>query len=83
MVPVAAPGDEDVARILARVLREAKKDWAEFETAVAPRDVKDTVRFTLTTAVAPQVRPPRLATADVCPTSITRTHRGQLHLPIG
>ena len=33
MVPVAPPGDEDVARILARVLRAAKKDWAELEAA--------------------------------------------------
>jgi hypothetical protein len=33
VVPVAPPGDEDVARILARVLREAKKDWAELEAA--------------------------------------------------
>ena len=33
MVLVAPPGDEDVARILARVLREAKKDWADLEAA--------------------------------------------------
>jgi hypothetical protein len=33
MVPVAPPGDEDVARLLARVLREAKKDWADLEAA--------------------------------------------------
>jgi hypothetical protein len=33
MVPVAPPGDEDVARILTRVLRAAKKDWAELEAA--------------------------------------------------
>ena len=31
VVPVAPPGDEDVARILARVLRAAKKDWADLE----------------------------------------------------
>ena len=33
MVPVAPPGDDDVARILARVLRAAKKDWASLEAA--------------------------------------------------
>ena len=33
VVPVAPPGDEEVARILARVLREAKKDWADLEAA--------------------------------------------------
>lgn len=37
VVPVALPGDEDVARILARVLRAAKKDWAELE-ATWPED---------------------------------------------
>ena len=31
VVPVAAPGDGDVALILARVLRAAKKDWADLE----------------------------------------------------
>jgi hypothetical protein len=33
VVPVAPPGDEEVARVLARVLREAKKDWADLEAA--------------------------------------------------
>jgi Putative transposase len=33
LVPVAPPGDEEVAHILARVLREAKKDWADLEAA--------------------------------------------------
>lgn len=33
VVLVAPPGDEDVARILARVLRAAKKDWADLEAA--------------------------------------------------
>ena len=33
VVPVAPPGDEDVTRILARVLRAAKKDWADLEAA--------------------------------------------------
>jgi ribosomal protein S27E len=33
VVAVAPPGDEDVERILARVLREAKKDWAELDAA--------------------------------------------------
>lgn len=33
VVPVAAPGDGDVALILARVLRAAKKDWADLEAA--------------------------------------------------
>ena len=33
VVPVAPPGDEDVARVLGRVLREAKKDWADLEGA--------------------------------------------------
>ena len=33
VVPVAPPGDEDVARVLARVLRQAKKDWVELEAA--------------------------------------------------
>jgi Putative transposase len=31
VVPVGAPGDEDVAGVLARVLRCAKKDWEELE----------------------------------------------------
>jgi hypothetical protein len=31
VVPVAAPSDEEVAGILARVLRAAKKDWADLE----------------------------------------------------
>ena len=35
--PVAPPGDEEVACILARVLREAKKDWAEL-SAASPED---------------------------------------------
>jgi hypothetical protein len=34
---VAAPSDEDVARILARVLSQAKKDWAWLEN-VWPED---------------------------------------------
>ena len=33
VVLVSPPGDEDVARILARVLRCAKKDWADLEAA--------------------------------------------------
>jgi hypothetical protein len=33
VVPVAAPSDEDVARILARVLSQTKKDWATLEEA--------------------------------------------------
>jgi hypothetical protein len=33
VVPVAPPSDEEVARILARVLRAAKKDWADLEAA--------------------------------------------------
>ena len=33
VVPVAAPSDEDVARILARVLSQTKKDWASLEEA--------------------------------------------------
>ena len=33
LVPVAPPSDEEVARILARVLRAAKKDWADLEAA--------------------------------------------------
>jgi hypothetical protein len=33
VVPVASPCDEDVARILARVLSQAKKDWASLEDA--------------------------------------------------
>ena len=33
VVPVAPPADEDVARVLARVLRQAKKDWVELEAA--------------------------------------------------
>jgi hypothetical protein len=37
VAPVAAPSDEDVARILARVLSQAKKDWAWLEN-VWPED---------------------------------------------
>ena len=37
MVPVAPPGDEEVAHILARVLREVKTDAADLE-AVWPED---------------------------------------------
>jgi hypothetical protein len=33
VVLVAPPGDADVARILARVMREARKDWADLESA--------------------------------------------------
>jgi len=33
VVQVAAPADEDVALLLDRVLREAKKDWADLEAA--------------------------------------------------
>jgi hypothetical protein len=33
VVPVAPPGDADVARILSRVLREAQNDWAELDAA--------------------------------------------------
>ncbi len=35
VVPVAPPGDDDVGRILARVLRAAKKAWASLEAAGA------------------------------------------------
>jgi Putative transposase len=37
MVPVGAPGDEEVGLVLARVLREAKKDWEQLE-ATWPED---------------------------------------------
>ena len=33
VVPVAPPSDEEVAHILARVLRAAKKDWADLDEA--------------------------------------------------
>ena len=33
MVPAAPPGYEDVARILARVLRAATKDWLALEAS--------------------------------------------------
>ena len=33
VVPVAPPSDEEAARILARVLRAAKKDWANLDAA--------------------------------------------------
>lgn len=41
VVPVAPPSDEEVARILARVLRAAKKDWADLETAWPEDDFEE------------------------------------------
>ena len=42
VVPVAPPSDEEVARILARVLRAAKKDWADQRGGLARRRVRAT-----------------------------------------
>ncbi len=67
VVPVAPPGDDDVARILARVLRAAKKDWAELETAW-PEDEYEVLqqraiqeRLGFVEAPAPHQHPRRLA----------------------
>ena len=70
VVPVAPPGDEDVARILARVLRAAKKDWAELETAwpedeyeeLQQRAIQERLGFV--EAPAPHQHPRRLAVRD-------------------
>jgi hypothetical protein len=35
VVPLGPPGDDDVARVLDRVLRQAKRDWADEGTAWA------------------------------------------------
>ena len=70
LVPVAPPGDEDVARILARVLREAKKDWLELE-ATWPEDEYEELqqraiqeRLGLVEALPPHHRARRLAVRD-------------------
>jgi hypothetical protein len=44
VAPVAAPSDEDVARILARVLSQAKKDWASPETGSPMVDLAAAIR---------------------------------------
>lgn len=70
VVLVAPPGDEDVARILARVLREAKKDWAELEAAwpedeyeeLQQRAIQERLGFV--EAPAPHHRARRLAVLD-------------------
>jgi len=70
VVPVAPPSDEAVARILARVLRAAKKDWADLEAAW-PEDDSEQLqqqaiqeRLGLVEAPAPRPRARRVAVLE-------------------
>ena len=70
VVPVAPPSDEAVARILARVLRAAKKDWADLEAAW-PEDDSEQLqqqaiqeRLGLVEAPAPGPRARRVAVLE-------------------
>ncbi len=69
-VPVAPRGDEEVTRILARVLREAKKDWADLEAAWPEDDSEELQqqavqeRLGFVEAPAPHQHARRLAVRD-------------------
>ena len=70
VVPVAPPSDEEVARFLVRVLRAAKKDWADLEAAW-PEDAYEELqqraiqeRLSFVEAPAPRPRPRRVAVLE-------------------
>jgi hypothetical protein len=71
VVQVAPPSDEDVARLLARVLRQSKKDWADLEAAWPEDDFevlqKQAIQAHLELPSSPRPgphRPRRLAVQD-------------------
>jgi hypothetical protein len=78
----APPGDEEVARILARVLRAAKKDWADLEAAWPEDDDEELQqraiqeRLGFGEAPAPRSRPRRWR-ASRCTRTPRCTARGR------
>ena len=70
VVPVAPPSDEEVAHILARVLRAAKKDWADLEAAWPEDDYEELQqraiqeRLGFVEAPAPRPRARRVAVLE-------------------
>jgi hypothetical protein len=67
-VPLGPPGDDDVALVLHRVLRQAKRDWADEGTAWADDEYEvlqqETIQQRLPLADTPPRRSRRLAVAE-------------------
>jgi hypothetical protein len=61
VVPLGPPGDDDVTRVLDRVLRQAKRDWADDEYEVLQQEA---IQQRLPLADTPPRRSRRLAVAD-------------------